>query len=252
MLETTPTFKLGKLPARKEAVTFKLANYGAALAAAPANGGHYKMINDWQGVMGNDTLGDCVCAEAGHSTIYFNYLAGKTVHIPTDYVVAMYSAVTGYTPLKPDTDQGTDMQAAASWRRKTGLKDANGSVHKIAAYLDLGAGDPELLRKAIYYFGGAGLGIRFPASAMQQFNTGEPWTVVKNSKIEGGHDVWACGYDEKFIYVVTWGKVQKMSWAFFTKYSDEALVYLSTEMLNNDKSLEGFHAAQLTADLAKL
>lgn len=245
--------KLGKLPARPGAVTFKLALYGSALKDPPANGGHYKMINDWQGMMGNDELGDCVCAEAGHGTLYFNYLAGLHLAIPTAHVIDMYSAVTGYKPGQPDTDRGTDMSLAASYRRKTGLQDANGKYHKIAAYLALDIGNnKDELKKAIYYFGGAGLGFNFPNTAMDQFNTNEPWTVVKGAKIDGGHDVWACGYDDKYIYVVTWGKIQKMSWAFFTKYSDEALAYLSEEMLKDGKSLEGFSTSQLAADLKQL
>jgi hypothetical protein len=35
-------------------------------------------------------------------------------------------------------------------------------------------------------FGAAGLGVKFPTSAMKQFKAGKPFTVVK-SGIEGGH-----------------------------------------------------------------
>lgn len=255
--------KLGKLPARPGAVTFKLSNYGVALPAAPASDPNYKNISDWQGVMGNDTLGDCVCAEAGHGTIFYNNVAGNHVAITTADVVALYSAVTGYDPKQTDpstgdnpTDQGTDMPTAASYRRKTGLKDANGKYHKIAAYLDLGVANEDNLKKAIHYFKGAGVGFNFPSSAMDQFNAGKPWTVVKGATIEGGHDVFACGYDKDYIYCVSWPTpdhpIQKMSWAFFKKYADESLVYLSTEMLKAGKSPEGFNVTQLEADLKAL
>jgi hypothetical protein len=60
------------------------------------------------------------------------------------------------------------------------------------------------------------------------------------------------GYDGRYLYVVTWGKLQKMSWGFFRKYCDEAVVYLSSEMLVAGKSLEGFNATQLQADLGQL
>lgn len=246
------TLKLGKKPAAETRPAFTLVKYGAKLKAAPATGGHYKDVPDWQGMMGNDTLGDCVCAEAGHSTLYFNYIAGVFLDFPTQNVVAMYEAVAGYNPKDPNSDQGTDMVAAAKWRRKVGIKDGNQKPHKIAAYLDMGVGSEAELKQAIYYFGGAGVGFNFPASAMDQFNAGEPWSVVKGSQIQGGHDVWACGYDAKYIYVITWGKVQKMEWAFFQKYADESLIYLSDEMLKQGKSLEGFNATQLAADLAEL
>ena len=244
-------YKLGKLPAR-DAVDFKLAKYSVALAPAPAKAGHYSLVKDWQGMLGNDTLGDCVCAEAGHGTIYFNQESGKLVKISTKNVVDMYSAVTGYNPSDPNSDQGTDMQAAASWRRKTGLSDESGVKHKILAYLALSVANKPQIKQAVYYFGGFGLGIQFPDSAMTQFNAGKNWTVVKGAKIEGGHDVWVCGYDSSYVYLVTWGKLIKASWAFVTLYMDEGLVYLSAEMLNNNKSLEGFNATQLQADLKGL
>lgn len=244
--------KLGKTPARKDAVIFKLDNYGASLAAPPAKSGDHAIVQDWQGMMGNDNLGDCVCAEAGHGTIFLNKLAGKDVAISTDDVVAMYSAVTGYTPKDPNSDQGTDMQAAASYRRKTGLSDAQGNRHKISAYLDLGAANATNLKKALYYFDNAGIGFQFPSYAMSEFNAGQTWHIKAGGTIEGGHDVLACAYDSRYIYCVSWGKLIRMTWTFFEKYCDEALVYLSDEMLQGGKSPQGFDAATLQADLAQL
>lgn len=60
----------------------------------------------------------------------------------------------------------------------------------------------------------------------------------------------AIGYDSGYVYVVTWGKLQKMTWV--AKYCDEAVVYLSRELLNSGVSLEGFNVQQLTADLGQL
>lgn len=243
------SLKLGKKPAR-DAVDFKFSTYTTNLP--PAKGGHYLLVTDWQGMLGNDKLGDCVCAEAGHGTILFNQEAGKLVKILEGDVISMYSAVTGYTPDDPSTDQGTDMQVAASYRRKTGLLDSKGYRHKILAYLALSVANTAQMKQAVYYFGGFGLGIQFPDSAMTQFNEGKNWTVVKGSKIEGGHDVWVCGYDSEFVYLVTWGRLIKATWAFVTHYMDEGLVYLSQEALNNNKSLEGFNLAQLESDLKTL
>lgn len=246
------TLKLGKLPARKGAVTFKLADYGASLKSAPAKGGHKDLVALDNNMFGNDQLGDCVCAEAGHGTLYYNKEAGNTVSISTANVVAMYSAVAGYDPSDPNTDQGTDMQAAASYRRKTGLLDANGKRHKILAYLALSTTSKDQMKKAIYYFGGAGIGFNFPDYAMDEFNAGQTWHVKSGGKADGGHDVFACGYDATYIYVISWGKLVRMTWGFFQKYCDEALVYLSAESFTNGKSLEGFDLATLTTNLAAL
>jgi cell division septation protein DedD len=77
-----------------------------------------------------------------------------------------------------------------------------------------------------------GIGFSFPASAMQQFNAGQPWTVVQGSQIEGGHAVGAVGYDADYVYVTTWGTVQKMAWGFFDAYVEEAWTQLSSEFVN--------------------
>jgi hypothetical protein len=144
------------------------------------------------------------------------------------------------------------MQVAASYRRKTGVLDGSNKRHKVAAYLAITPGNQEELRQAVYLFSAVGIGIEFPASAMVQFNEGKAWTVVSGAKIEGGHYIPALGYDHDYVYIVTWGKLIQMAWGFFTKYCDEAVAYVSTEMLTAGKSIEGFNAAQLEADLTQL
>jgi len=245
-----PALKLGKTPARKDAITFKLRDY-LPLVAPPASAGHYTLQHVW-GMLGNNLWGDCVLAGAGHETMLLNTEAGKIVAITEHNALSDYSAITGFNPDDPNTDQGTDMQVAASYRRKTGVIDSKQHRHKVLAYLAITAGKKTQLKQAVYRFGVAGIGIQFPSSAMDQFNAGKPWTVVAGSPIEGGHYVPAVGYDASYIYVITWGRVQKMSWAFYTKYCDEAIAYLSSEFLKDGKSLEGFNLTQLQADLKNL
>lgn len=244
--------KLGKLPARPGAVKLQFKNYSTALITPPSKYGRYGLVSDWQGMLGNDQYGDCVWAGADHEHIYWNKEANKDLRFTSQNALDDYAKCTGFKPNDPNTDQGTDMQVAASYRLKTGIGDAQGQRHKIGAYVALIVGNEAELKQAIFYFGAVGIGIQFPASAMAQFNTGKNWTIVTGSKIEGGHYVPAVGYDSRYIYVVTWGKLIKMSWAFFRKYNDESIVYLDTEMMTGGVSLEGFNISQLTSDLAEL
>lgn len=248
------SLKLGKLPARNDSIQFKLGAYlnVAALPTPPSQFGHKDLVLDWQGMLGNDQYGDCVFAGAAHETILWGREAQTSVLFNANSVLGDYSAVTGFNPNDPNTDQGTDMQVAASYRRKTGIMDANGKRHSVAAYLGITHTAPLELKQSIYLFSNVGIGIRFPKSAMTQFNAGKNWTVVRNSPIEGGHYVPAIGYNSQYVYVVTWGKVQKMTWGFYKKYCDEAVAYLSNEMLTNGKSLEGFNTAELQANLNQL
>lgn len=246
--------KLGKTPARPGAVSLKFSTYlTPKLPAPPATGGHQDLLTHVVlGMLGNDQYGDCVWAGAAHETILWNEEAVAVVDFSDQSVLSDYSAVTGFNPKDPNTDQGTDVQVAAAYRQKTGVLDAQGKRHKVGAYLALKKGSQAEIMQAIYLFGAVGIGIEFPGSAMDQFNAGEDWTVVKGAKIEGGHYIPGVSYDPEFVYVVTWGKVIRASWAFIKKYMDEGVVYLSPEMLVAGKSLEGFDLAQLQADLAAI
>ena len=53
-----------------------------------------------------------------HETMLWNKEAARTVTLNNESVLKDYSAVTGFNPNDPNTDQGTDMQVAA--RRNTG------------------------------------------------------------------------------------------------------------------------------------
>ena len=245
-------YKLGKLPARKGAIKFKLSDYVTAkLPTPPAIYGHQTLVPQWN-LYGNDKYGDCVFAGAGHEHLLWNKEAGKDVVFTDTNILAAYTAVTGFNPTDPSTDQGADMELVAKWRRTTGLTDASNDIHKIGAYLNVQIGNIPEIKQAAYLFSAVGIGIQFPDSAMEQFNAGKPWKVVSGAQIEGGHYVPIVGYDSKFIYIITWGKVQAASYAFIKKYMDEGIVYLNTEFFKDGKSLEGFDLATLTSNINSL
>jgi hypothetical protein len=249
------TFKLGKKPARPGAVRLKLASYtnAAALPPAPAVFGHDALIGarDW-GMLGNDRYGDCVWAGAAHETMLLAREAGAVVLFTDAGVLGDYSAATGFDPAKPETDQGTDMQEAAAYRRSSGIVDGHGIRHKIAAYLALEPGDMEHLHQAAYLFGAAGIGLQLPVSALTQSEHGQVWNVVAGAPIAGGHYVPLVGRRADGLHVVSWGVDQVMTEAFLKQYCDEAIAYVSQECLRNQKSPEGFSYADLISDLALL
>jgi hypothetical protein len=249
------TLKLGlKLVGRSRPIKLKFSKYAADLPAPPAEFGHEGLIaaGAW-GMLGNDQVGDCVIAGAYHETMLWAKEGGKSVEATTANALKTYSAITGYDPTDPSTDQGTDMDAAAKYRRHTGIVDAAGAVHKVGAYLDLDPGNLKQLRQAAWLFGAVGLGIEVPDFAMAQFNAGEAWDVqAGRHEIEGGHYIPAVAMRGGDILVVTWRRIQRMTESFFRKYCDQAIVYLSEEMLTAGKSPEGFDLATLKADFTAI
>jgi hypothetical protein len=109
------------------------------------------------------------------------------------------------------------------------------------------------LAAAMHIFSAVGAGLQLPDSAQDQFQNGQPWSPVPGSQIEGGHYVSGVGRnaDGNFV-VVTWGALQEMTPAFYQRYNDESLAYLSEEFLTAGVSPEGFNLQQLQADLAAL
>ena len=246
------TLRLGKTPARLGAVTFKLTDYLTTLPTPPANFGHEGLVSSW-GMLGNDAVGDCVLAGGAHETEMWCDEGGTSAPFTAASVLSDYSAITGYDPSDPSTDKGTDMQAAASYRRKTGLLDANGNRHKVGAYLSITPGNVHEHLTALYLFGAVGVGLTLPESAMTQFGKGLYWSYNSRSPVAGGHYVPLVAKRGTHLVCVTWGRLQSMTQRFFSACNDESIVYLSPEMLNGQgKSPEGFNLAQLNADLAAL
>jgi hypothetical protein len=245
--------KTGKLPFVADERDLKLSTYLTADVPEPPAGdfGHESAVTDW-GMLGNDTVGDCVFAGAGHETMMLGAEGGHRPSFTETSILSDYSAVTGYVPGDESTDRGTEVRQAMKYRKATGITDAGGKHHHIGAYLQL-KGDLDSLFQAAYIFGCVGIGIEFPSSAMSQFNDGRPWDVVKGASIEGGHYIPIVGRMGENAVVVTWGQTQEMTPSFAAKYIDEAWVYLSASALDSDgQTPEGFDKAQLLADLKAL
>jgi hypothetical protein len=264
-------FKLGKKEATydKRDLMFSQFRTSEALPSHPKHFGHEKLVKAkaWQ-MLGNGPdnsvspgfggAGDCVFAGGDHETMLWNLEAGKVTKFTGTNAIRDYSTVTGYDPKAPldadgnnPTDLGTNVRTALKYRQKTGLIDAAGKRHKIGAYVSLELGNLEQLLEALYLFGVVGIGINFPDSAMDQFNSNKPWSVVAGPKPEEGHYIPLVAYRTN-LECVSWGRIQQMTTQFYKKYCDEAWAILSPEMLRAGKSLEGFDLKQLQDHLKAL
>ncbi len=243
----------GKKPAEPDAVKLKFATYfdSSELPTPPRAYGVAvnALVNTWP-MFGNSTYGDCVWAGAAHETMLWVREGGSKVLFTDSTVLSDYSALTGFIPSDPATDKGTSMADAAAYRQKTGIMDASGLRHKVGPYVALEAGNLEQVTLASYLFSVAAIGVRMPQSAVKQFESAQPWTLFKNSKIVGGHYVPLVGRNSNGSFiVVTWGRLQAVQPSWIQEYMDEGLAYLSLERLRNSVSPLGFDQATLERDL---
>jgi len=242
-------FKLGKKEPRYDSRDLELAKYfTSSLPISPSTVDWTTKVANWP-MMKNDTVGDCTCAGMGHFIQDWTTNCGSPF-IPSDaQVIAAYSAITGYTPSDPNTDQGANLNDVLNYSRQTGI-----AGHKIGAYASLEPKNHTELQDSIYLFGGAYLGIALPLTVQGA----KCWQVP--SKISGkgapgswgGHCVLAVKYDPRWITVITWGALLQMSWAFYDAYCDEAFAVLSQDWINNGVNPDHVALADLQSDLTKI
>lgn len=248
-------YKLGKRAAR-HAISLKFGSVFDAkeLPTPPKVFGHAHKVAKFYG-LGNEVYGNCVWAGAAHEHQVWTVAGGwDRARFTISNTLADYSAVTGFDKQKPDTDNGTDMQAAASYRRKTGIIDSSGRRHRIDAYVALEPCNVDQLVLAMWLFGAVGIGLQMPMQAMDDFDAGKTWDVPAKPKMIGGHYVPAVGRDAVGnIQFVSWGKIHTLTPAFYERFNDESVAYVSLDYLNAKQlSPEGYDAEGLRRYLSHL
>jgi hypothetical protein len=251
--------KLGKAPAAPRPKDFLFAEFltpAPAMKEAPVGFGHGKLVTGGWGMLGNDNAGDCVFAGAAHETMLWNAIAHRQVPFNTSGVLSDYSAVTGYVIGDEDTDVGTDVHEALSYRRHTGVIDASAQRHQIGAFVALEPGDWHQLLQALYIFDAVAIGFAVYDYAMQQFRDGKPWAYRKHGFGGSAYEPQLLGYHYVPVVgrphvatldVVSWARVQPMTRAFMQHYCDEAWGIVSVESLVGGKTAEGFDLDALNA-----
>ena len=239
-------FKTGKLAPRLDARTLHFKSYLGQLPPTPATVDWTGLVTDWK-MLANDTLGDCTIASVSHLIMLWRSVNGEQF-IPADAdVIATYSALTGYTPSDPSTDQGAvELNILNAWRN-TGILG-----HKISAFVSIDPRNLDHLRAAINLFGGVYAGTLLPDKAMEEFNYNQPWSDTSTQAFDG-HAIPLVAYTPDDFTCITWGRKQVIKNAWLQKYLDEAYAPLSPDWLNAEgKSPSGFLLEQLTADLKLL
>jgi hypothetical protein len=189
-------------------------------------------------MLGNDQYGDCTIAGAAHLRMANAVELSEELPAISDAL-----AVNTYFDLSDGQDSGlVEADVLQTWKVR-GL-----FFSQAAGYAPVDHRNFDELRSVVSAFGGAYLGIAVPAPAQQQFAAGEPWDLTgtpADRQIEGGHCVPAVGYDDEYLYVVTWAKLQKVTWAWLSAYLEEAWAVVTPEDARVDREA-------LAADLARL
>jgi hypothetical protein len=180
----------------------------------------------------NSEISDCTIASVGHMVQQESVYADTPDLIMSDAeALAAYSAVTGYDPARPETDLGAYEGDIGQYWLKTGFH-CGGQLDQIVGFADLNAQNLDELKYSILLSGNAFLGFNLPACAEEDPVWDLP-TTADGAVSVGGHAVPAVGWDSRGIYVVSWGQLIPVTWAFYMKYVDEAHTTLSHRWLHS-------------------
>lgn len=244
--------KLGKLAKKNDPRTFKLSKYleVGALPSLPISIQNDTDLSDW-GMMGNDTIGDCTCAAAGHGIMAWTDPNKDLVTPPTSSIITAYSAVSGYDPTTGVNDNGAACLDVLNYWRQTGIY-----THKIAAYAEVAVHNQTEVKASIFLYELTYIGVALPISAQAQ---AKRWSVTSPSLQGnsapgswGGHCVIVVGYNADGVDVITWGERVRMTWGFWRAYVEEAYCLLSADFFTANKAPNGFDLATLQNDISKL
>jgi hypothetical protein len=247
MATTLTRGQLGKLPARVDTRTLRLANYvdRAVLPAPPPELDLGAAVADWP-MYANDRIGDCTTAAAGHMIeAWCEAAAGHAVEIAEADVLSAFDGVKIVDPMTGEAG-AVELDVLRLWRRH-GI-----GGHQIGAFADVAPADRDLVRTGTWLFGGLYIGLQLPLRARDQLVW--DWTGSLDGPDApgswGGHAVNVVAYDGAGLTVVTWGALQRMTWAFWGRYVDEAWAIISPDFLEGGRSPAGFDLAELQHDLA--
>jgi hypothetical protein len=272
--------KKGALPPDPSLHIPKLEDYidvsalGKGLPAAPGVIDRESKVTSWPmyangpdssapPVIAADGIGDCTCAGIAHFLASATAYSGKDpggVRFADKAVIDMYSAISGYVLGDPSTDVGCQLASVTQYMVSTGLADAKGKLHKLAAYFEIGGyTNLGLLKQVANTFGGVYLGVFVSDETSQQYLDGQPWSLPSPQANVGPYGIDHCVVLEYSAFdvagvaddqtVITWGIEQKINQAWAVTYIGQALGLITEDWIAaNGTSVNGQSLAQLIAD----
>lgn len=202
--------KFGRLPRKPGLLHLHFSDFvqHAKMPPIPSSFDYWAKANSaLRDVYGNDSLGDCAIAMMFHAAGTFTGNAtGTPYHAALSDVVRAYSAVGGYVPGDPSTDNGCVLTDALDYWKATGLP----SGEKILGYVSVNAANfPDVLA-AGYLFENLCFGEGLPDAYVNPFpSDGGTWGAAGPSIPSNGHAFLGCGGvasgPSAGISVDTWG-----------------------------------------------
>lgn len=238
--------KFGKLPAKHSLKSVALSNYTKMSAIA------FPPVMAWErpielGMLGNDMVGDCTVAGFYHMQMTERSVAqaGNPLIVTTEQALSDYSAITGYDPTTGANDNGAYCADVLTYFQNKKMIAGKASVdyHNV-----------DMVKAAIFLFGGLYTGFTVPQSTVDELQQGIAPTfnfVANDTATNEGHCVNFVGYGRNGCAFDSWGKVYRMGWDYFLQWFTEAWVAPSPNWIKaSGKAPGGLDLTGLIQDMS--
>ena len=202
---------------------FRLRNYLRASLPAPPTSCDYSpaALKALAQMYGNNTLGDCVIAGGYHIVGVETGNAGDMFIATQAQIIKDYSAIGGYVPGDPSTDNGCDEDTATNWWEAHGFADGT----KLLGAVSVDPANTTEVMQGLDLFENCMFGVNLPDAWVNPMpsKSGFVWDVAGDPDPENGHCFIGCGYNIKGytkqgILIATWGMTGLITWAAVAKY----------------------------------
>lgn len=222
----------------------------------PPAGWEFAVPSSELSVLGNDKYGCCAASGAyGLAQIQScNANPADPIVPTTGQALDLYSAVTGFDPNDPETDQGTVLTDLLEHWQKVGFEVTHRSGKKglsqIYGWAAIDVSSFAAIRWGAYTFGGGYLGIRCPQKCEQDLAN---WNFAPGLPIAGGHCIVQAGQGRFGAKMRSWGMFIPASAPFMGAYIDEYYIVVTEDWLNAQRvspaglDLNGLLAAMKSA-----
>ena len=219
-------------------------------APVVTQGGYMMFLNNKKGCCTVSTIGGEIQTKTANA-------GNKMLVVPDALIDEEYTGLTG----GPDTGLYMDQVAKAGMNPGYFQSDDRYS-DRLLAWATLDPHNGNLVRFAIYYFGGVRFGINLPETAAWQIKHGLPWDYIANPTSEqgsndpgswGGHSVHAMDFAKFGETCATWAMLQPMTKTFRRMYIDFAAVTIDLNWFNavHKVPVTGLAYKDLVADMQK-
>lgn len=176
----------------------------------------------------NDKIGDCSCAGVMNALIAWehHFSGTATLDIPEINAVSLYSAVTGYNPDDPSTDQGAMLADVLAYGTAAGYPTRHWKYTPLWGSFDYS--NQKYLAAVMARFVTGYIGITIRQGDMDLLNDHQVLDVGlgMDPTILGGHLVLLYGYTglnpKDHVQLITWGGIVEATWDWVLDRAEEA------------------------------